>query len=486
MTQVEPGRRRWQALAMLCAANFMVILDGTIVFVAMPSIGRELALTTGTAQWVMTAYGLVFGGLLLLCGRAADLLGRRRLFMVGSLIFVIASLLCGLAWAPWVLIAARALQGLSAAIMSPAALSLVMTTFTKPAERNKALAIWGAVGGLGGTAASLVGGPLTDLFGWEWIFFINVPIGIALVALSPVLVAESRDESSRRTVDVAGAVTITVALGLAVYAIVKGPEAGWASGQTLGLLAGAIALIAVFVVIESRTLTPMIPLRVFRSRSLLAGNLTLLTIGICAYGMVFTLTAYAQGVLNYSAVQFGLMTAVMAGTAAASSFIAEAVANRRGPRPIAIVSLVFVGVGLVLLSMVSADGSYWNDIFWGLLIFGPGLGAGFVAGTIASFGGVEERDAGLAAGLINTSWQIGGSLGIAILTSVSLARSAGFAAESGQQPNTPAALTEGFQSAFLVAVIFAVVGLVVVTLLLRKPRQTTLDASVTAPAAASD
>lgn len=312
-------RRRWLALAMLCAANFMVILDGTIVFVAMPSMSAELGLDGGGSQWVMIAYGLVFGGLLLLCGRAADLFGRRRLFMIGSMIFAVASLLCGLAWEPWVLIAARAVQGLSAAIMSPAALSLVLATFTATAERNKALAIWGAVGGLGGTAASLIGGPLTDGLGWEWIFFINVPVGLALVLLSPMLVAESRDETGARRFDVAGAVTITAGLVLAVYAIVNVPTVGWFTPQTLGLLAVAAALIAVFVIIESRAAAPMVPLRIFRSRSLVGGNLTLFALGACAYGMVFTLTGYAQQVLSFSAIQFGLMTAVMAGTAAVSS-----------------------------------------------------------------------------------------------------------------------------------------------------------------------
>ncbi|MDQ3787047.1 MAG: MFS transporter, partial [Actinomycetota bacterium] len=408
------------ALAMLCTANFMAILDGTIVVVAMPAMSSDVGLAGGGLQWVMTAYGLVFGGLLLLCGRVSDRFGRRRLFMIGSALFAVASLACGLAWAPWALIAARALQGLSAAIMSPAALSLVMTTFTENAERNKALAVWGAVGGLGGTAASLVGGVLTDGLGWEWIFFINVPVGVALVLLSPVLVAESRDAGARRF-DVAGAATITAGLVLAVYAIVNVPAVGWVKPQTLGLLIAAAVLIAVFVAIEARSAAPMVPLRIFRSRPLVGGNLLLLFLGMSAYGMVFTLTAYAQQVLGYSAVQFGLMTAVMAGTAAASSFVAEAVTNRGGLRPIAAISCVFVIAALLLMTGVSARGNYMDDIFWGLLVFGPGLGAGFVAGTIASMGGVEPRDAGLAAGLVNNSWQIGGSLGIAVMTSVALA-----------------------------------------------------------------
>jgi EmrB/QacA subfamily drug resistance transporter len=461
-------------MAMLCAANFMVILDGTIVFVAMPAMSAELGLDPQGAQWVMTAYALVFGGLLLLCGRAADLLGRRRLFMVGSAVFAVSSLACGLAWTPAVLIAARAVQGLSAAIMAPAALSLVLTTFTRDAERNKALAVWGAVGGLGGTAASLVGGPLTEWLGWEWIFFINVPVGIALIVLSPVLVAESRDGAAARRFDVAGATAITVGLVLLVYAIVHVPEVGWIAPQTLGLLVAAVVLIAGFVVIEARTSHPMVPLRIFRSRSLVAGNLTLLVLGVSAYGTVFTLTAYAQQVLGYSAIQFGLMTAVMAAGAAVSSFVAEAVANRRGPRPVAVVSLAFAAAGMLLLSGVSEGGSYLGDIFWGLLVFAPGLGAGFVAGTMASLGGVEPRDAGLASGLINNSWQIGGALGIAVMTSVAMAGAAG--------SDTAAARVAGFQTAFTVAAAIAVAGLVAVLAVLRTPQQRSRRPDAVTPA----
>lgn len=469
MSPTQTDSCRWYALAMLCAANFMVILDGTIVFVAMPSIQQDLEFSGGSAQWVMTAYGLVFGGLLLLCGRTGDLLGRRRLFMAGAVLFAASSLFCGLAWSPEVLIGARAAQGLSAAVMSPTALSLVMITFTEGSERNKALAIWGATGGFGGTAGSLIGGPLTDGLGWEWIFYINVPIGLAMLALSPVLLHESRDRVERRRFDLAGAVTITAGLIAGVYATVHVPEVGWLDAQTLALLAAAAVLIALFLVIESRSEAPLVPLRIFRSPVLLGGNVTLLAIGMSTYGMIFTLTAYAQGVLGFSAVRFGLMTAVMAGTAALSSFIAEAMCNRGGPRLVAVISLAFTGVGLALLTQVSAGGSYLGDIFWGLLIFAPGLGAGFVAGVIASLMGVEERDAGLASGLTNTSWQVGGVLGISILTTVALSRTDDLVSDPGQAAS-PAALTEGYQSAFTAAVAFAVVGLVAVFFLLRRPR----------------
>ncbi len=269
------------------------------------------------------------------------------------------------------------------------------------------------------------------------VFFVNVPVGVVLVLLSPVLVAESRDAGAGRF-DVAGATTITAGLVLAVYAIVNVPAVGWVKPQTLGLLVAAAVLIAVFVAIEARSAAPMVPLRVFRSRPLVGGNLALLFLGMSAYGMVFTLTAYAQQVLGYSAVQFGLMTAVMAGTAAASSFVAEAVANRGGLRSIAAISFVFVTAALLLMTGVSARGDYMDDIFWGLLVFGPGLGAGFVAGTMASMGGVEPRDAGLAAGLVNNSWQIGGSLGIAIMTSVALASTTARVSRVRHGPTTSA------------------------------------------------
>jgi EmrB/QacA subfamily drug resistance transporter len=456
---------------MLCAANFMIILDGTIVFVAMPSIERSLHVSSGTAQWVMTAYGLVFAGLLLLCARAGDQFGRRRMFMLGSVVFALSSLMCGLAWAPWVLIAARAVQGLSAAIMSPAALSIVMTTFGEGSERNKALAVWGAVGGLGGTTAALIGGPLTDGLGWGWIFFINVPVGAVLLILSPLLLDERRERLSGRNYDVAGAVTATGGLVLIVYAIVRAPVVGWSNPWTVGPLAAAAVLLAAFVVIESRSAAPLMPLRIFRSRVLVGGNLTLFTIGMCAYGVVFTLTGYAQQVLHYSAVQFGLMTAVMAATAALSSFVAEAMANRRGPHVVAVASLVFVIVGCLLLTGVSPHGTYLGDIFWGLLIFGPGLGAGFVAGTIASFSGVEARDAGMASGLINIAWQMGGSLGIAIMTSVAVARSQAVAVSTGQAATAAVPLTAGFRSAFTAATVIGVLGFVAALVLIRRKRQ---------------
>jgi EmrB/QacA subfamily drug resistance transporter len=453
-----PDPRRWKALALLCTAFFMVILDSAIVVVALPSIDADLGFSASGLQWVLSAYLLSFGGLLMLGGRAADLLGRRRVFMVGTGLFALASLGCGLAGSDTALIAARVVQGVAAAVMTPTALSILTTTFEEGAERNKALGVWAAIGGVGATAAWLVGGPITDGLGWEWIFFINVPVALTVVALSPVLLRESRDRERERRFDVAGAVTITAALVALVYAVVEAPEVGWTDAQTLGLLALSAALIALFALIEARSAAPLAPLRVFRSRALVGGNLVLFALGMLAFGMPFILTQYAQQVLDYSPVEFGLGSVVMPVTAAIGSATGQAIATKGGVRPIVVVSMVLTGLGCLLLTQVSVDGSYLGDIFFGLLIFGPGLGAGYVAASIASLAGVAETEAGLASGLNNTSFQIGGAVGVAILSSVAISQA------DGAEPLV--ALTNGFQSAFAVAIAFAAFGLLTAILLL--------------------
>jgi EmrB/QacA subfamily drug resistance transporter len=457
-----PDPRRWKALALLCTAFFMVILDSAIVVVALPSIDAELGFSTGDLQWVLSAYLLSFGGLLLLGGRAADLLGRRRVFIAGTALFALASLACGLAASVAVLIAARVIQGMAAAIMTPTALSIVTTTFEEGAERNKALGIWAAIGGIGATAAWLIGGPITDGLGWEWIFFINVPVAITVAALSPRLLRDSRDTGHGRRFDVAGAVTITAALVALVYAVVEAPEQGWADGQTLGLLVIAAALIALFVAIEARSAAPLAPLRVFRSRALVGGNLVLFALGMLAFGMPFILTQYAQGVLDYSPLEFGLASVVMPVTAALGSITGQAIATKGGLRPVTSIGLALTGLGCLLLTQVSVDGSYLGDIFFGLLIFGPGLGAAYVAGSIGSLAGVSEADAGLASGLNNSSFQIGGAVGVAILSTVAVSQA------EGTDPLV--ALTNGFQAAFATAIIFAAVGVLVAVALLGKLR----------------
>jgi EmrB/QacA subfamily drug resistance transporter len=468
-THNVPDPRRWWALALLCAAFFMVLLDGTIVLVALPSIAADLGFSEQGLQWVLSAYALSFGGLLLLGGRAADLLGRRRLFMVGVLLFTAASLLCGVAWSPAALLAARVVQGVGAAIMTPTALSIISTTFPDGAERNKALGIWGALGGIGATAAWLIGGPLVDGPGWEWIFFINIPLGLAALALSPRLLRESRAELTRRSYDPAGALTITAALVLLVYALVEAPDVGWGDVQTILLVAGSAVLLAAFALIEARHPAPLVPLRFLRSRTLVAANLVMLLTGTVAVAMPFVLTLYAQQVLGYSAVKFGVGSVVLAVAVTVGAIVAQAAVGRVGSRPVAATGMALMGAGSLLLTQVSVGGSYFGDIFFGLLVVGPGIGLAFVTATVAALAGVDERESGLASGLSNTALQIGGALGVAIATTVAVSRSEHLlAANEGANPLV--VLNEGFQSAFLAVVVLAGIGMALALLLPGRPR----------------
>lgn len=458
----QPDPRRWKALALLCTAFFMVILDSSIVVVALPSIDADLAFSAGGLQWVMSAYLLSFGGLLLLGGRAADLLGRRRMFIVGTGLFALASLGAGLAGTSEALLTARVVQGVAAAIMTPTALSIVMTTFPEGAERNKALGIWGSTGAIGGTAAWLVGGPITDGLGWEWIFFINVPVAGVVAALGPVLLGESRAAAGPRRFDAAGAVTITAALVALVYAVVQAPTTGWGDVQTLGLLALAAVLTVAFAGIESRSAAPLAPLGVFRSRSLVGGNLVLFALGTMGFGVPFILTQYAQEVLGWSPIQFGLASVVMPVTAVVGTATAQAIATKGGVRRVAVVAMALTGLGSLLLAQVAVDGSYLGDLFFALVILGPGIGAAYVAGSIASLTGVAETEAGLASGLNNAAFQIGGAVGVAILST--------FAVSGAHGSDSLAALTNGYQSAFAAAVAVAVLGMVAAGLLLGRRR----------------
>jgi EmrB/QacA subfamily drug resistance transporter len=457
-----PDPHRWKALALLCTAFFMVILDSAIVLVALPSIDADLAFSAADLQWVLSAYMLSFGGLLLLGGRAADLLGRRRMFIVGTGLFALASLGAGFAGSATALLAARVLQGVAAAVMTPTALSIIMTTFSEGAERNKALGIWGSTGAIAGTAAWLIGGPITSGLGWEWIFLINVPVAGVVAALSPVFLRESRAAAGQRRFDVSGAVTITTALVALVYAVVDAPEAGWTGGQTLGLFALAAVLTVVFVGIESRSPAPLAPLRVFRSRPLVGGNLVLLALGTMAFGVPFILTQYAQEVLGWSPVQFGFASLVIPVTAVIGTSTAQAVATKGGVRRVAVVGLALTGLGSLALTQVSVGGGYLSDLVFAMPFLGVGIGAAYVAGSIASLTGVAETEAGLASGLNNASFQIGGAVGVAILSTVAV---------SGAHGVDPlAALTEGYRSAFAVAIAVAALGVAAATLLLGSRR----------------
>jgi EmrB/QacA subfamily drug resistance transporter len=459
----QPDPRRWKALALLGTAFFMVILDSTIVYVALPEIQMDLGLAASDVQWVVSAYLLSFGGFLLLGGRSADLLGRRRMFGVGAGLFAASSLACGLAWSGAVLVGSRVVQGVSAAIMAPTALSLLLTTFEDGPERNKALGIWGGIGGVGATAGLLLGGPITEGLGWEWVFFVNVPVGLSVVALSPVLLRESRDRDRPRTFDLAGAVTITASLLFLVSAISGGPQAGWLGPRTIAFLAISAALFGLSLLIEQRSSAPLVPMHVLRSPTLVGGNIVLLAAGMSVDGMLLVLTLYAQEVLGYSTVQFGLMTATMTATSVIGAYGGQAVVTRIGYRLVAATGMVLIGAACLLLTQISVHGSFQDDLLLPLLIFGAGLGSAFVAAQIAALAGVAERESGLAAGLVDTSFSLGGALGLAVVSTVAVARTNEMALQ-GSPPLL--AMTEGFRAAFAVALAFPSLGLVAALLLL--------------------
>ena len=448
-----PDPRRWRALAVLGTAFFMVILDSTIVLTAVPSMQDQLNLSVAGVQWVLTGYAVAFGGLMLFFGRVADLVGRRSVFLAGTALFVVASLVCGLAWSGEVLIAARVVQGISAAIMAPTALSIVISVFRNPAERNRALGIWGALGGIGATAGLLLGGVITSSLGWQWIFYVNVPIGLGIFLAVRALVDQSRERPAVRRFDVAGALTITAALILLIYAVVNAPAAGWGSAVTIIQLAGAGLLIVLFVVIESRSAAPLVPPRLFRIRTLAIGNLLILAAGLTVDGALFLLTLYVQQVLGHSPLQFGLTSAIMTVMSIVGAFAGQAAVTRFGLRPIAVGALLLMAVATAVLASVTALGAYGN-VYWALLMFGLGMGAAFVASQIAALQGVAESESGVAAGLVDTAFNIGGALGIAIVTSVATS-----VAQASNSADPGEAMTGGLQVALLVVLLFAVLGL---------------------------
>ncbi len=463
----SPNSRKWIALVLLCATQFLVVLDVAIVNVALPSIQTALDFSQENLQWVVSAYTLTFGGLLLLGGRMADLLGRRRVFMVGLVIFSLASLACGFAQSDTFLIVARAVQGIGAAVISPAALSILVTTFEEGAERNKALGIWGAIAGIGGAAGVLAGGILTDTLGWEWIFFVNVPIGFAVLAMVPRFIDESRSEGATRNFDVAGALSVTAGLALLVYALVNTDSAGWASGETVGLFAVAAGLIAAFIVIEFRAAAPLMPLGIFRLRSLTGANIVGLLLGAAVFSVFFFLSLYMQQVLGYSALKSGFAYLLVAVTIIIAAGTSQALVTRFGTKTILAIGMALLTLGLLYFTQIDVNGTYLQDLVPGFLLVGVGLGFAFVPVSIAALQGVREHEAGVASGLINTSQQIGGALGIAILSTIatthtdSLIRDAG-----GDQAAIPGALTEGFQYAFAVGAGMAVIGLIATLFLL--------------------
>jgi EmrB/QacA subfamily drug resistance transporter len=426
--------RRALGLAALCAAFFMVILDVAIVNVALPTIQVDMDFSQQNLQWVVSTYALAFGGLLLLGGRAADLLGRRRAFIAGTGLFALASLLAGLAWSESALILARGLQGAGAAVMTPAALSILMTTFPEGAERNLALGVWGAVGASGGTVGVLLGGVLTDTIGWEWIFFLNVPVGALVLAVAPVLLPESRGELRCRRFDLAGGFSVTAGVATLVYALVGAHDAGWTSLRTLGLLVVSAALLAGFAAIERHSSAPLLPFSIFRIRAVTSSNLAGVALGGAMFGMIFILTLYMQQVLRYSALETGLAWLAMAVTVLASAMAGSVLVTRVGARLPLTTGLVVFSAGLFLLARVPADGHYVRDLLPGLVIVGVGLGTAFVAMSIGALEGVAEGDSGLASGLSNTAQQVGGALGVAVLSTLAISRTAGLTQTGASAP----------------------------------------------------
>ena len=463
MTQVV--KHKWLALNLLCLVQFMVVLDIAIVNVALPSIQIDLGFSQENLQWVISAYALVFGGFLLLGGRLADLLGRRRMFMAGLVVFTVGSLLCGLSWSEGSLIAARALQGLGAAIISPAALSILTTTFREGRERNIALGAWGAVGGLGAAAGVLLGGVLVDVLSWQWIFFVNVPVGILGLIAAPILLVESRDERES-SFDVLGALLVTSGLSILVLAITKGQTWGWSSGRTIGVFVASAVLIALFILQESRTTHPLMPFSIFRLQTLTAANIVMFIMGTALFSMFLMLTLYMQQVLHFSPLKTGVGYLAVAGTAIIWANVAAAAVTRVGVKPTLVVGMSVMTVGLVLFTQVSPDGTYLRNLMPGFLVIGFGMPLAFVSLTIAALAGTRPHEAGLASGLINTSQQVGGAVGIAILSTVATTTTSN-AVTSGTA--VPTALTEGFQNAFWVGAAITLVG-VIVSVFLVRPR----------------
>jgi EmrB/QacA subfamily drug resistance transporter len=466
----QQDRRRWGALAIVIAAQFMVILDVAIVNVALPSIKDDLGFSEASLQWVITAYAILFGGALLLGGRLADLFGRRRVFLVGMGLFTASSLLSGLAWSEGALIASRGLQGLGGALLAPAALSILMTTFREGRERNLALGIWGAASGSGAAAGVLLGGVLTSYLDWSWIFFINVPVGIAVMALTPWLLDESRAEVGHRHFDLTGAVTVTSGVMLLVYAMTRAAEDGWLTLSTLGFLVASVVLIGAFLVVERRTRMPLLPLRIFRLRSLAVANATAVLVAAVAFSEFFLLTLYLQQVLDFSPIETGLAFLPITLTIIVVSNVAQTLVTRIGVRPVLATGLLLAAVALGYFVRLPADGHYLQDVLPALVLSGVGLALTFVPMTIAGLTGVESSDAGVASGLINTSRQIGGAVGLAAVSTIAITASSGAAGEGSAAAG--ASLTHGFQVSFAVLTVLAVAGAVLVAAFMepRRPR----------------
>jgi EmrB/QacA subfamily drug resistance transporter len=468
-TEVNPNA----VLGLIAAAQFMVVLDATIVNVALPTIKVDLGFSEQNLSWILNAYTLIFGGFLLLGGRAADRLGRRRLFVAGIAVFSIASLICGISQSEGMLLLARGLQGLGGALVSPAALSIILTTFAEGSERNRALAVWGAIAGAGGAVGILLGGVIVELLSWRWVFFVNVPIGAAVLALTPRIVPESRSGSAPgRGYDIEGAVTITLGTIALVFTLIKADGWGWTSARTLAGFVVAAVLIAAFVEIERRSSDPLVPLRIFSNRSLAVSDVAFLFVAGALFGTFYFLTLYMQQVLGYSALKTGVAYMPLSFTLIGASVVASRLVDRFTPKPVLLAGLLVATAGFVFLTGISGHGDYASHLLPAMIVLGLGLGLTFVPVTIAATSGVAAAESGLASGLLNTTQQVGGSLGLAILSSVSTSRISN-ALHSGTP--LPLALTHGFKGGFLVAGVLCAAGFFVALVFLPSRRRRAED-----------
>ena len=487
MTSTSRNINRWRAFALLAVAYFMTIIDLTIVNVSLPTIGRDLHFSETSLQWVVTAYALTFGGLLLLGGRAADLLGRRRILMLGLALFTAASLACGLSTGDVFLIGSRAVQGMGAAIMLPAALSIVMNMFEEGAERNKALGIWGGLGAAGATVGLIAGGLLTRYAGWQYIFYLNVPIGAAALLLAPRIVPDSRLATERRRFDAAGAIASTGGLVLLVDAIAQAPQYGWGATRTIALLAASAALLAAFLVIENRVESPL-PLPIFRLRTLAGANIAGLLLGGSFFGFIFVGTLYMQQVLHYSALQAGVAWLATSLTSIGLAGLSQWLVTRHGAKIVMAIGMTLIGAGVIWATQVPVHGHFLQNLAGPFLVAGAGTAFAFIPISIAALAGVVEQRAGLASGLLNTSQQLGGAIGIAIASSVAASHSTALL-HSGNA--APAALTGGFQQAFWVLGAIALIALPAIFMLVRRDERSdpvtkaTLRHAEPAPSAAN-
>ena len=465
MTSASPHVKRWRAFALLAVSFFMTIIDLTIVNVSLPTIGRDLHFSQTNLQWVVTAYALTFGGMLLLGGRAADLLGRRRILMIGLAVFTAASLACALARSDALLIGSRAVQGVGAAIMLPAALSIVMNMFEEGAERNKALGIWGGLGAGGATVGLIAGGLLTRYVGWQYIFYLNVPIGAAALALAPRIVPESRLVATRRRFDALGAVTGTGGLVVLVDAISQAPEYGWGATRTIALLAASVVLLAAFVAIENRVKDPLLPLSIFRLRTLAGANLVGLLLGGSFFAFIFVGTLYMQQVLHYSALQTGVAWLAASLTSIALAGLSQLLVTRGGAKIVMAIGMALIAGGVLWATQVSVHGHFLANLAGPFVVAGAGTAFAFIPISIAALAGVAEQQAGLASGLLNTSQQLGGAIGIAIASSVAAGHTQTLL-HAGH--SAPAALTGGYQQAFWVLGAIALLAIPAIFALVRR------------------